>query len=262
MKYVVVDLEATCWSRTEDPELALNQNIESEIIEIGAVALDATLQPLSEFQRFVRPERHPKLSGFCTELTSIVQADVDDAPTFPAAYAEFDAWMGGEGGAGLTFVSWSRYDHRQLCHQCNAAQLPRPKWRAVDAKEEFTQWARGHTDKRLRFGMARALAHLEIPQDGTAHRGIDDARNLVKIFQRLRDPAHLSARGREVLEVMVDRHPLPTHRGHLQEIDRWVKNWFPRVKAELLRLELVADLGLGRGLTITPRGVEVVTARA
>jgi inhibitor of KinA sporulation pathway (predicted exonuclease) len=258
MKYIVVDLEATCWSQESDPELAEQQSTESEIIEIGAVALDEALAPLSEFQRFVRPVRHPALTAFCTSLTTITQAEVDGAELFESVHADFDAWMGGSGGAGLGFVSWSRYDHRQLTEQCRRAGLPLPGWRAIDAKVEFTEWARGHVGRRLRLGMARALEHLGLPQDGTAHRGIDDARNLVKIFQHLRDPRNISPQGRTVLESMAERHPLPTHIGHFKPSDASARSWFPRVQRELVRLELAADLGLGRGLAVTARGLDVV----
>lgn len=261
MQYLVVDLEATCWSKEEDPTLALTQAEESEIIEIGAVALDESLVPIDEFQRFVRPVRHPKLSAFCTRLTSITQQDVDIANEFDAVYAQLDAWMGGDGGAGLDFVSWSCYDHRQLLHQCHVAGLARPSWSATDAKVEFTDWARGHSSKRLRFGMARALAYLGLEACGTAHRGIDDARSLVKIFQHIRDPANLSEHALSVLSVAMELHPRPVNVGHLRKVDPRVRQWFPRVKKELLRLRLAEDLGLGRGLQLTSQGLSVVMAR-
>ena len=261
LRYIAVDLEATCWSAQTDPEMSARQAEVSEIIEIGAVGLDARLQRVREFQCFVRPERYPVLSDFCTELTSITQAEVDAAEPFPAAYQAFLAWLGGE-TAGLRFVSWSRYDHRQLMAQCRAAGLPRPAWEAIDAKEEFTDWCRGHTGKRLRYGLSRALAHLEIPREGTAHRGIDDARSLVRVFQHIRAPHNLSPRARAVLEAVADRHPLPTNVGHLAEVERQPRRGVPLVKSELLRLELVTDLGLGRGIQITPAGVDVATARA
>ncbi|MEN9576703.1 MAG: hypothetical protein RL514_4558 [Verrucomicrobiota bacterium] len=55
-----------------------------EIIEIGAVAVRAEDGvPLAEFQSFVRPVRHPRLTPFCTQLTSIQQTDVDGAPRSP-----------------------------------------------------------------------------------------------------------------------------------------------------------------------------------
>ena len=48
VRFLVVDLEATCWSREDDPVLAQQQGEVSEIIEIGAVALDEDLGVLGE----------------------------------------------------------------------------------------------------------------------------------------------------------------------------------------------------------------------
>lgn len=54
---LVVDLEATC---CDDRSISRRQ---MEIIEIGAVLLDLRdRRVISEFQRFVRPVRHPQLT--------------------------------------------------------------------------------------------------------------------------------------------------------------------------------------------------------
>lgn len=37
------------------------------------------------------------------------------------------------------------------------------------------------------IGMERALKMLDLPLDGTHHRGIDDAKNIAKIFVRIFD---------------------------------------------------------------------------
>jgi len=255
MRFVVVDLEATCWSEERQPALYAQQSEVSEIIEIGAVMLDDELQPVAEFQRFVRPVRSPILSDFCTSLTSISQDDVDRAARFVSVYEAFLAWM--EGSEGVALVSWGRYDHNQLVREATAAGLPMPAWTPINAKEEFTAWVRAHTGRRLRYGMARAMAHLELPFLGTAHRGIDDARNLVRVFQILRSLEHRSANACRALEVLTARHPQPTHLGHLRA--RWpdAKSWFPRTRQELIRLRLVVDAGQGRGLSLTERGVRL-----
>lgn len=63
-----------------------------EIIEVGAVTVDAAnLQVVDEFQSFVRPTRHPRLTEFCTGLTSIAQQDVDNAPVFQFVIARIAA---------------------------------------------------------------------------------------------------------------------------------------------------------------------------
>ena len=78
--YLVVDLEATCDERGRLPRE------EMETIEIGAVLIDGALlmksgalESRGEFQCFIRPIRHPVLSEFCRQLTSIRQEDVDQA---------------------------------------------------------------------------------------------------------------------------------------------------------------------------------------
>jgi inhibitor of KinA sporulation pathway (predicted exonuclease) len=74
-RFLVLDLEATCCDRQTIPSAQM------EIIEIGAVMLEAQqLTPISEFQTFIKPVRHPVLTEFCQRLTSITQDLVDNAP--------------------------------------------------------------------------------------------------------------------------------------------------------------------------------------
>ena len=169
--YLVIDLEATC-----DDGGRVPRN-ESEIIEIGAVLVCArTFQPKAEFQRFVRPVRHPTLTPFCTELTSIQQADVDHAPPFPEAIDALREFMGGDRPL---FCSWGNYDNGQFRHDAAHHRVELPFGPDhLNLKQAFSD-ALG---TRKRFGMARALHRLGIPLAGTHHRGIDDARNIAKIL--------------------------------------------------------------------------------
>jgi 3'-5' exoribonuclease 1 len=48
---------------------------------------------IETFHTFVRPRFNPQLSAFCTELTGITQKEVDAAPTFPEAWAQFEAFL-------------------------------------------------------------------------------------------------------------------------------------------------------------------------
>lgn len=80
-------------ARSNSGEIHLSV-INMEIIEIGAVRLDAALTIMDEFDAFVRPVVEPKLSEFCTALTTIKQADVVGADMFPAVFARFLEWIG------------------------------------------------------------------------------------------------------------------------------------------------------------------------
>lgn len=185
MNYIIFDLEATCWSGKSGGK-------KSEIIEIGALKLNSAGETLSEFGTFVFPVQHPQLSAFCTELTSITQADVDGAPHFPEALAAFQEWIG-VGREAYYLCSWGFYDRNQLQQDCAFHQLE-TAWlqRHISLKHQHRS-LRGLTRA---MGMAGALRLEGFTLDGTHHRGLDDARNIAKIFKaRLGkwtfEPSHL-----------------------------------------------------------------------
>jgi 3'-5' exoribonuclease 1 len=65
---LVVDLEATCCDLQSIPRHQM------ETIEIGAVMVNtASLEIVDEFQTFIKPLRHPILTEFCLQLTSITR---------------------------------------------------------------------------------------------------------------------------------------------------------------------------------------------
>jgi inhibitor of KinA sporulation pathway (predicted exonuclease) len=167
--YLVVDLEATCDDRGRIPRE------ETEIIEIGAVLVDGeTLVPVGELQTFVRPVVHPRLTDFCTRLTTIGQDEVDRAPLFPEAAARLAEF--GEGGA--LFCSWGAYDRNQLERDASRHRIAPPlgpdHW---NLKQAFA----AATGCRP-CGTAEALRRAGLPPRGTAHRGIDDARNIARLL--------------------------------------------------------------------------------
>jgi inhibitor of KinA sporulation pathway (predicted exonuclease) len=86
MQFIVFDLEATCW----EGNLMGRQQ---EIIEIGAIRMDAYGHRKGTFQRFVKPVKSPSLSVYCKKLTGITQQDIDTALQFKYAGAQFRDWI-------------------------------------------------------------------------------------------------------------------------------------------------------------------------
>ncbi len=169
--FLVIDLEATCDDRGAVPKH------EMETIEIGAVLVDAeTLEPVGEFQSFVRPVRHPALTPFCTELTTITQREVDAAPRFPEAIVALRRFVGGRDAL---FSSWGDYDRNQLEQDARYHRVTLPfQGRHWNIKRAFSE-SLGETK---RYGMAGALARVGLRLTGTHHRGIDDARNIARLL--------------------------------------------------------------------------------
>jgi inhibitor of KinA sporulation pathway (predicted exonuclease) len=171
--YVVIDLEATC---CDDGSI---RRKDSEIIEIGAVRVDSrTFETVGEFQTFVRPVVHPRLTRFCTELTTITQAQVDGAPRFAEAIEGLSPWFAH--GRAL-FCSWGDYDKNQFEIDARRSKVKLPFGGAhLNVKRAFS--AR-RNDPTL-YGNRQALALVGLSADGVHHRGIDDARNIAKLLSR------------------------------------------------------------------------------
>lgn len=167
---VIFDLEATC----DDKSLVFN--FDNETIEIGAVKI-MDHEIVGEFSAFIKP-RDTGITPFCTELTTITAADVEDAPDFLTVIHDFGQFIGN-----AKILSWGKYDQKQLTKDFLRHNTEPPKWlsRHINLKPEFAIF------KGVRMcGMKRALAHCDIPLEGTHHRGIDDARNIAKIYLQMK----------------------------------------------------------------------------
>mmetsp|Transcript_41653 Transcript_41653/g.71769 ORF Transcript_41653/g.71769 Transcript_41653/m.71769 type:complete len:176 (+) Transcript_41653:103-630(+) len=145
--YAVLDFEATC-----DNKFRIRPQ---EIIEFPTVLIDAyTLEPISEFQTYVRPIHNPTLSAFCTELTGIQQEWVDVAPNFTEALELHRQWMDAQGllpsqGKKVLFVTCGDWDLRQMLPaQCKLTETNIPSYfqEWVNIKDIFCR--RWSTDKK------------------------------------------------------------------------------------------------------------------
>lgn len=170
--FLVVDLESTC---CDDDSIPTSQ---MEMIEIGAVFFcGESLKPVDEFNVFIKPVRHPKLTEFCTNLTSITQADVDSAPNLKQAIAEFNTWLSQY--EDYLFCSWGDYDKSQFIQDCDYHDEPYPiSAPYINLKKQFSRAQK----VRKYQGMAGALRLAGMQLEGTHHRGIDDARSIGKLL--------------------------------------------------------------------------------
>ncbi|MEZ6049319.1 MAG: 3'-5' exonuclease [Planctomycetaceae bacterium] len=169
MRYIIFDLEATCWQDVRDYN-------RMETIEIGAVELLEASAPHSrEFSSFIRPVAEPLLSDFCKELTSIRQSDVDKAEYFGSVFYEFIDWIG---SPPFILCSWGGYDMTQFKIDCSRHKVEFPeRFEAhINLKKQF-----GNNFNAKKCGMKRALSIAGLTIEGTHHRGIDDARNIAKL---------------------------------------------------------------------------------
>ncbi len=134
-----------------------------------------SLDAIDEFRTFVQPVRHPVLTEFCRELTSIRQVDVEHAPLYPEAIEKLTRFVGGRRAL---FSSWGQYDKNQLAADAIHHGIEVRLRHHLNLKVEFAAKVGG----AKKFGLAEALEHVGLTFEGTAHRAIDDARNVVRLL--------------------------------------------------------------------------------
>lgn len=165
--YIIFDLEATC-HRKEVPN-----GFDNEIIEIGAVKINSKGEVIDEFGEFSKPLNFPNLSDFCKELTTISQEDVDTAEDLKIVLIKFLEWS-----KDSVWISWGHYDKTQMLKDMKSNNIEYQIPQHYSLKHLFTRWK----SVRRHVGMSKALKMENIELDGTHHRGIDDAKNIAKIF--------------------------------------------------------------------------------
>lgn len=174
--YLVIDLEATT-DEGRDDERTVPRD-EMETIEIGAVLARAgTFDVEAEWQGFVGPVRHPKLTPFCTELTGITQEMLADAPSFPEVMEALEEALV-VGRPGVVWCSWGLFDQTQLRRDCAFHGIEYRMPEHLNLKNLF---ASVH-NRRRRAGMAEVLGLCGLELEGAHHRALDDARNIARVL--------------------------------------------------------------------------------
>lgn len=173
MNFIIYDLEATCWEDSF-PER------QSEIIEIGATKVNAYGETEETFCRFVKPIIHPRLSFYCTELTTITQKQVDNASSFNSVIEDFQDWID-IFNEDYVLCSWGSFDKKMLIQDCELHRME-SDWvdKHINLKRQYHQF-RGL--RRLR-GLKYTVEKEGFEFSGSHHRGIDDAINLSKVFKK------------------------------------------------------------------------------
>lgn len=165
-KIIIIDLEATCWKG--DPPTGQIQ----EIIEIGLAVLHTKTGDITQSQGILVQPQQSTVSPFCTELTTITQELLDEnGLSFDKAIAKLVTEYQPDLYA---WASYGMFDLDMMKKQCESSGMH------MNVKTIFAE----------KFGlkkptsMKKTLNLLNIPLEGTHHRGVDDAKNIAKIMHR------------------------------------------------------------------------------
>ncbi|MFH7017523.1 exonuclease domain-containing protein [Flavobacterium sp. FlaQc-47] len=170
-KIIIIDLEATCWQST------IPEGQENEIIEIGIAVLDSKTGEITQNQGILIKAQRSVVSPFCTELTTITQDLLDKNRI---SFEEAIEKLVSEYQPDLhTWVSYGQYDINMIKIQCKSFGIAYPMGdQHINVKTLVAE----KLNLQKPTGMNGALHLLDIPLEGTHHRGIDDAKNIAKIL--------------------------------------------------------------------------------
>ncbi len=168
-KLIIVDLEATCWEGYHAPKGQTN-----EVLEIGVCLLDMTTFEITQKQSLLVRPTESIISEFCTRLTTITQDLVDrEGMAFSEACerleTEYDS-------SHRLWGAWGSFDYTLMSQQCKRRNVRYP------FIKQYVNFKRVFQDTHgKRLGLKFALEAVELPQEGTAHRGHDDAYNIAAL---------------------------------------------------------------------------------
>jgi len=163
-KILVIDLEATCW-RGYPP-----RGMKQEIIEIGACLLDVKTGEITDKTSYLIKPILSEVSKFCTELTSITQAMVDEKGiTYEQACEKMKEDLKSHK---RVWGSWGNWDKTMFWRNSKNLRTNNPvSDDHINIKTLFS------LRKKFRKGMGLGKAVIEVGLEfkGTHHRGDDDA---------------------------------------------------------------------------------------
>ncbi len=180
MNHIVIDLEMNKIEKRYREKCKLS----SELIEIGAVKMDARFEVIDTYQTYVSPD-FDKMNALIIGLTGITDDKLEGAPKFAAALDDFARWIGKEK---TQFYSWSMSDIRQFQ---NEAEFKEYRGKIIhkmevnwnDFQEEYSRLL--GIKKKVKLKQAVAAADYEFT--GAAHTALADAVNTAEILRLSKD---------------------------------------------------------------------------
>lgn len=188
MYHIVFDLEMTMWATPifkqitdyvvydNKRRIVLEYPIQ-EVIEIGAVKLDDYFNPIETFTMFVNSKC--PITTRCTQLTGILQKDVDHAPQFRKAMNQFAEWIVST-GEDYYLYSWSESDKKQIFTETQVKYIGQNfpilgclnDKHYIDLQREFSFLCGRDRNHPISLKKAAELLNLNFNQK---HRALDDS---------------------------------------------------------------------------------------
>lgn len=182
MHYIVFDLEFNQDVSSLQNFDRKNARYPFEIIQIGAVKLDADFNTTDTFNRYVKPSFYKQINPFITELTGITTNQLLLEDPFPEIYKAFTTFIG---GIDSVFCIWGMSDIKELFrnatyHQLNNKLLPEM---FINIQPYVSMHLHLPAKKLLRLQDAVSLLHIQVTYP--FHNALYDAHYTSELFKKI-----------------------------------------------------------------------------
>lgn len=180
MKYVVIDLEM---NKVSKAFADIRKIFSSEIIEIGAVALDENYCEIASFKTYVKPRYNDIIEKKIVKLTGITTDMVKNAPEFETAFKMFVSFCESLNDEYAIF-EWSESDHKQIEGEMLQKNylLDETDQKLMSHWQDFQHEFSDILGLQKRLSLVDALMYAGLDFVGEQHDALYDARNTAELL--------------------------------------------------------------------------------
>jgi len=184
LTYIILDLE---WNQPisyqSQTYREIGDKLMFEMIQIGAVRLDASLNPADSISIPIAPTHYLRIHPRISRMTGLNAETLAGAPAFREAMEQFIAWCGED----YTLLTWG-IDDVSVLHQniafFHCEDLPLPP--LCDIQQLFSKEHQLKDRSSLKGAME--LLGIEPEEDRSFHNALNDAWYTALVFRTLPDP--------------------------------------------------------------------------
>lgn len=178
--YIVFDLE---WNQCPEGKIKSIDRMPFEIIEIGAVKMDADLQIISRFHRLITPQVYTKLHSVISEVTHMDMRKLkEEGEPFQEVIRDFLQWC----GCDYRFCTWGAMDLMELQRNMEFYGMEIPFEKPLYYYDVQKLYGIAEKDGKEKLSLDHAVEELGIEQSRPFHQALDDAWYTGMVLQHMK----------------------------------------------------------------------------
>lgn len=182
MYFIIFDLEFNQDIASFDNYELKRSYFPFEIIQIGAIKLDAEFNTTGTFNRYVRPTFYTKVNPFITDLTGITTEQLLAEEPFPEIYKAYTEFID---GSDSVFCMWGMSDITQLFrnvedHHLNHKLLPKM---FINLQPYVSMHL--NIPRKNQMRLQHAVEIFDIPITYSFHNALHDAFYTAEVFKKV-----------------------------------------------------------------------------